>query len=158
MLPVFTTPLAFVGLLALPALAAVYLLHNRSRPYPVSSLLLWVDARVTPEGGRRVDRLRPPLAFWLELLALLLLVLAAAGPQVWAAPGARPLVVVLDDSFSMRAGGTDSPRKRAADALLEELRRTPRGSVRLVLAGDRPQVLGDGSRKAAEVEALLAGW
>src|SRR6478609_7370870 len=103
MLPVFTTPLAFLGLLALPALMAIYLLHNRARPRPVSSLLLWVDARPAPEGGRR---------------------------------GARPLVVVLDDSFSMLAGDPDSPRKRAADALLEELRRTPRGSVRLVLAGE----------------------
>jgi hypothetical protein len=158
MLPVFTTPLAFVGLLALPALAAIYLLHNRSRPYPVSSLLLWADARVAPVGGRRVEPLRPPPLFWLELLALLLLVLAAAGPQVWATPGARPVVVVLDDSFSMRAGGGDSPRRRAAEALLEELRKTPRGSVRLVLAGDRPQVLGEGSRRAVEVEALLAGW
>src|SRR5437764_5754379 len=158
MLPVFTTPLALFGLLALPALAAIYLLHNRSRPRPVSSLLLWTDARVAPEGGRRVDRLRPPLAFWLELLALLLLVLAAAGPQVPANPGARPLVVVLDDSFSMLAGDPDSPRKRAADALLEELRRTPRGSVRLVLAGERPQVLGEGSRRAAEVGSLLDGW
>jgi hypothetical protein len=158
MLPVFTTPLAFVGLLALPALAAIYLLHNRSRPYVVSSLLVWTDTRTAPEGGRTVERLRPPLSFWLESLALLLLVLAAAGPQVWAAPGARPVVVVLDDSFSMRAGGDDSPRNRAAAALLEELRRAPRGSVRLVLAGDRPQVLGEGSRRAAEVESLLPGW
>src|SRR5436853_457944 len=102
MLPVFTTPLAFVGLLALPALAAIYLLHNRSRPHVVSSLLLWTDTRTAPEGGRTVERLRPPLSFWFELLALLLLVLAAAGPQVWSAPGARPVVVVLDDSFSMR--------------------------------------------------------
>lgn len=158
MLPLLTTPLALFGLLALPALAAIYLLHNRSRPRPVSSLLLWTDARVAPEGGRRVDRLRPPPPFWLELLALLLLALAAAGPQVPANPGARPLVVVLDDSFSMLAGAPDSPRKRAADALLEELRKTPRGSVRLVLAGERPQVLGEGSRRAAEVERLLDGW
>lgn len=158
MLPVLTTPLALFGLLALPALTAIYLLHNRSRPRPVSSLLLWTDARVAPEGGRRIDPPRPPLAFWLELLALLLLVLAAAGPQWPANPGARPLVVVLDDSFSMLAGGDDSPRKRAAAALLDDLRRTPRGSVRLVLAGDRPQVLGEGSRRAAEVESLLDGW
>lgn len=158
MLPVFATPLALFGLLALPALAAVYLLHNRSRPLPVSSLLLWVDARVAPDGGRRVDRLRPPPAFWLELLALALLALAAAGPHLPANPGARPLVVVLDDSFSMLAGGSDSPRTRAADVLREELRRAPRGSVRFVLAGERPQVLGEGTHRAGEVEPLLAGW
>mgnify|MGYP001108743865 CR=1 FL=1 len=158
MLPVFTAPLALFGLLTLPALAAIYLLHNRSRPVPVSSLLLWVDARVAPDGGRRVDRLRPPLLFWLELLLLLLLVLAAAGPHVPTATGARPLVVVLDDSFSMQAGEPASPRKRAADALLDELRRAPRDSVRLILAGDRPQLLGEGTHRGTEVGPLLAGW
>jgi hypothetical protein len=156
-MPLFTTPLAFVGLLALPALAAIYLLHNRSRRYPVSSLLLWADAREARDGGTRVDRLRSPLLFWLELLALLLLALAAAGPHLLTAGGARPLVVVIDDSFSMLAGGPDSPREKAASALLEELGRRPRGSVRLVLAGERPQVLGDG-RRSADVEPLLAGW
>jgi hypothetical protein len=158
MLPVFTTPLAFLGLLTVPALVAIYLLHNRSRPVPVSSLLLWVDARVAPDGGRRVDRLRPPPLFWLELFLLLLLVLAAAGPHVPTAAGARPLVVVLDDSFSMQAGEPDSPRKRAAEALRDELRRAPRDSVRLVLAGDRPQLLGEGTHRGADVEPLLAGW
>ncbi len=158
MLPLFTAPLAFAGLAALPALAAIYLLHNRARPYVVSSLLLWSDARRTPEGGRTVERLRTPPLFWLELLALLLLILAAAGPHLPAAPGARPLVVVLDDSFSMQAGGFDSPRKRAAAALLEELRWASRRSVRLVLAGERPQLLGDGATRAAEVAPLLDAW
>ena len=103
-------------------------------------------------------RLRTPLLFWLELLLLLLLVLSAAGPHLPTAAGARPLVVVLDDSFSMLAGTPDSPRQRAAEALLEDLRRTPRGSVRLVLAGDRPQLLGESAHRATEVEPLLTGW
>jgi hypothetical protein len=156
--PVFSAPLLFLGLLALPALAAIYYLHTRSRLHPVSSLLLWTDARVAPEGGRRVDQLRLPLVFWLELLVLLFLVLAAVGVHLPAAAGARPLVVVFDDSFSMQAGTPDSPRKRAADALLDELRRRPRGSVRFVLAGDRPQVLGEAVSRTSAAESLLEGW
>ncbi len=158
MVPAFATPLALIGLASLPALAAIYFLHARSRLYPVSSLLLWSDARVAPDGGRRVDRVRLPLAFWLELLLLTLLAVAAAGPRVPTAAGARPLVVVLDDSYSMRAGGADSARARAKAALRDELDARPRGAVRLVLAGDRPQVLGDASAPAAEVDRLLDGW
>jgi hypothetical protein len=152
------TPLALIGLVALPALAAIYYLHARSRLYPVSSLLLWTDARVAPEGGRRLDRLRLPLVFWLELLVLALFVLAAAGAHLPAATGKRPLVVVLDDSFSMRAGAPNSSRKRAGDALLEEFRRQSRGSVRFILAGDRPQVLGETVSRMGEIEPLLEGW
>lgn len=158
MLPFFTTPLAFLGLLTLPALAAVYLLHTRSRPYAVSSLLLWTDTRISPDGGRRVDRLRLPLLFWLELLLLLLLVLAASGPHIPSSAGGRPLVVVLDDSFSMLAGESDTPRSQAAKALHDELRRMPRNSVRLILAGERPQLLGESSRPSDEVESMLDGW
>ncbi len=158
MIPLFSTPLAFIGLVSLPALAAIYYLHTRSRLHPVSSLLLWTDARVAPDGGRRVDRLRLPLVFWLELLVLLLLVLAATGVHLPAPSGARPIVVVLDDSFSMQAGAPDSTRKRAADALLDDLRRRPRRSVRFVLAGDRPQVLGEAVTHTSEIEPLLEGW
>jgi hypothetical protein len=157
-MPLFSTPLALFGLLALPALAAIYYLHTRSRLYPVSSLLLWVDARVAPMGGRKIERLRLPLAFWLELVVLALLALAAAGTHLPAGAGAHPLVVVLDDSFSMRAGEPGSARKRAAEALLEDLRRTPRRSVRFVLAGDRPQVLGEAVAHTSEAERLLEGW
>ena len=143
MLPLFTTPLAFFGLLSLPALAAIYYLQMRSRVQPVSSLLLWSDARPAPEGGRRVEKLRFPLLFWIELLILALLAFAAAGPHVPVSVSSRPLIVVLDDSFSMQAGGEAAPRNRAMEALKDELRRRPRGSVRYILGGERPQLLGE---------------
>ena len=43
MIPLFTTPLALWGLLAIPALLAIYWLRNRFRRHPVSSLMLWLD-------------------------------------------------------------------------------------------------------------------
>jgi len=149
-------PLALLGLLALPALAAIYLFHRRSRLHTVSSLLLWSDPRIASDGGRRIERLRLPLLFWLELLAILALVLAAAGPYLPAHTRARPLVVVLDDSFSMQAGGADSPRNRAGRALVDDLR--PNERTRLILAGDRPRILGDFADRAAGIEPLLEGW
>src|SRR5438270_1262579 len=117
MLPLITYPLALIGLAAVPALVAIYLLRNRFRRRPVSSLMLWREAREAREGGTRVRRLFLPLVFFLELVALALLALAAADPQVRMTQGTRPLVVVLDDSFSMTAGGDDSPRNRALEAL-----------------------------------------
>ena len=126
MFPILTAPLALLGLATLPVLVAIYILRNRSRIQPVSSLMLWVDRRVAPEGGTRIEKFRPSMLFWLEFLSLLLLVLAAASPFVPTSSAARPLVVVLDDSFSMLAGNPDSPRKRASEALLDELRKRPR--------------------------------
>ena len=65
-MPVFTFPLAFIALLAVPALVAIYWLRNQSRERHVSSLLLWLDERQMWEGGRRIQRLQTPLLFFLE--------------------------------------------------------------------------------------------
>jgi hypothetical protein len=157
MLPVFLYPLAFLGLLSVPALVAIYWFRNRHRRFPVSSLMLWLDPKDSRVGGTRLHRLQTPLLFFLELLALLLLVLAAAGPHIRGVKGVRPLVVVLDDSFSMLAGGNDSARSRATAALDKELRFSGR-TVRFVLAGDRTVALGDPARSAVEAADQLKGW
>jgi hypothetical protein len=158
MLPVFTTPLALYGLLALPALAGIYLLRKRYRRQPVSSLLLWLDPHEQREGGPRIDRLQTPLLFFLELLTLALLALAAAGPYVPVSGGGRPLVVVLDDSFSMLAGEPDSPRARALKDLEEELKGRDGSSVRFVLAGEKPALLGDRVQERNDAMLLLKKW
>jgi hypothetical protein len=158
MLPLFTYPLAFWGLLAVPALVAIYLLRNRFRRQPVSSLMLWLDPREARQGGTRLRRLQTPLLFLLELLAILFLVLAAVDPQVRASQGARPLVVVLDDSYSMLAGGDDSAREQGLKALRAELRRHTPYSIRFILAGETPQLLGEPVRSSGEALAMLEGW
>src|SRR5262249_56617253 len=128
---------AWAGCAALPALPAIYYLRSRFRRYPVSSLILWQHQREAREGGLRVQRLQTPLVFFLELAALLLLTLAAAGPENLTATGGHPLVIILDDSFSMRAGGDDSARNRAAAAVLDEVRAAG-GPVRFVPARGAP--------------------
>ena len=165
MFPTFTLPLGFLSLLAIPGLIAIYWLRTRSRRYPVSSLMLWVNQRQAREGGLRVDRLQTPLLFFLELLTIILLALAVAAPIIRTARGAIPLMVVLDDSFSMLAGGNDTPRSRAIEALEKEL--TPQGfnpftnrryAVRYVLAGTEPQMLNEVASTAREAVTQLEGW
>jgi hypothetical protein len=158
MLPVFTFPLALLGLLGVPVLVGIYWFRNRHRRYPVSSLMLWLDPNQSRAGGTRLHKLQTPLLFFLELLALVLLVLAAAGPHVRAAQRARPLVVVLDDSFSMLAGGQDSARSRAVAAIAEEVRHGGRPAVRFVLAGDRPVTLGEPVHSEGQATDLLKEW
>src|SRR5438876_10297452 len=122
MLPLLTAPWALAALAALPALAALYWLRNTWREVPVSSLIFWMHQSESQASGLRMRRLQTPLLFFLEIAALLLLALAATGPRVDTGQGRWPLVVVLDDSFSMQAGGEDSARHLARTALQHELR------------------------------------
>jgi len=157
-MPVFTFPLAFIALLAVPALVAIYWLRTRAREHRVSSLLLWFDEKQMWEGGRRRGRLQTRRLFFLELLTILLLVIAAAGPMMRAGEGGRPLVIVLDDSFSMLAGDGESAKDRAAREIESELRSARYEPVRFVLAGESPQLLGEATGNVEQAIKLLQNW
>ncbi len=159
MIPFLTYPLALMALAAVPALAAIYLLRNRFRRRQVSSLVLWQFQVQSKAGGAKINRLQLPLLFFLELLALVLLVVAATGPQ-WKLPqSARPLIVVLDDSYSMRAVSDNlSAQARAHDFLERLFRHQPPPSTRLILAGGDPRSLGTTAKSWREVNELLSQW
>ena len=165
MIPTFTLPLGFLALLAIPVLVGIYLLRTRSRRYPVSSLMLWVNQKQAREGGLRVERLQTPILFLLELLTLIFLVLAIAAPIIRTSKSQIPLIIVLDDSFSMLAGADDTPRSRSITALDELLK--PEGfnplaksryGVRYVLAGTEPQLLNEEAKSAGEAIDELERW
>lgn len=165
MIPIFTHPLGFLSLLAIPGLVGIYLLRTRSRRYPVSSLMLWVNQRQARAGGLRLERMQTPLLFFLELLTIILLALAVAAPIIRTAQGAVPLIVVLDDSYSMLAGVHDNTRSRAIAALEKEL--DPEGlnpltnrryAVRFVLAGAEPQVLNEAAKTTDDAISQLEDW
>jgi len=158
MLPLLTYPLALIGLASLPALAAIYLLRNRFRRRTVSSLMLWQLQERSQEGGVKMQQVQLPWIFFLELLILALLVMAATGPRWRIGAGAKPLIVVLDDSVSMRAesiGG--SPRERAIETLEKLFSAEAFQSVRFILAGERPSVLGS-PLPAGSAIAELEAW
>lgn len=157
-MPIFVLPLAFLGMLAVPAAAAIYLLRNRSRRLPVSSLMLWADQQRAREGGLVVQRLQAPILLILELLAIASLVMAATNPRIRRSQAHRPLVVVLDDSYSMQAGGENSPRKRAEQALKDYLDDNPDYPVQFILAGRVPQALGEPIYAESRLSAQLKQW
>ena len=153
-------PLALAGLVGLPLLAGIYLLRTRYRRQVVSALFLWSAVAQASGGGRKRSRMQAWLPLLLELLALLLLVLAAAGPRVLAAGHRVPVVVVVDDSFSMQAVNADgvSVRDAALDQAAAELAGLGRFSVAAVLAGPTPTRLAASARTPAELREALSAW
>jgi hypothetical protein len=159
MIPLLTYPLALIALATIPALAAIYILRNRFRRRQVSSLVLWRFHVQSKAGGAKIHRLQLPLLFFLELLALLLLVTAATGPR-WKLPqSSRPLIVVLNDSFSMRAVQDGVSSQARAKEFLEKLyRHQPPPFTRLILAGNEPRTLGSTVKGWGEINELLPQW
>ncbi len=90
-------------LLALP-LAAIYLLKVRPRRHDVTAWFLWDRVFVERRSSALFRRLRDALSLVLMLAALGLAVLAAARPTFEAGDD-RDVVLVIDRSVSMSAGG-----------------------------------------------------
>lgn len=158
-MPIFLMPLAFIAMVSLPALAVIYYLRSRHRHHVVSALFLWIDPHTPYEGGRRLQRLQFPLLFFLELLTLVALCLAAAAPVVRNTSVAHRIVVVLDDSYSMQAIHAGySPRDRACRALVKLLRRQAPFSVQLLSAGMSDDLLGKRATTLHAVERQLNRW
>ena len=90
---------------------------------------------------------------------------AIAEPIIRTTKSQIPLMVVLDDSYSMLAGAGDTPRSRSITALDKLLKpeglnplAKPRYGVRYVLAGTEPQLLSEEAKSASEAIAELERW
>jgi len=113
----FTTPLALLGLLFVPAVVAMYLLKLRREERPVPSTLLWHRLVADVEANAPWQRLRRSLLFLLQLLLVIVLVLLAARPFLERPAGlARDIVLVVDTSASMGATDLQPDRLAAAKA------------------------------------------
>ena len=153
-MPVLTLPFALIGLIALPAVAGIYLFRSRSKRRKVSSLMLWEIQRRSLASGVKRQRFEVPLLLLLELAALALMCLAAANPHVLRPDAREPLIVVLDDSFSMLAGA------RAAGMKELSLHFTDRKheSFQLITAGTSPRLLVPGAVGAGAARDALKEW
>src|SRR5262245_14599824 len=136
----FTSPLALLGLLFVPAVVAMYLLRLRRTPTVVPSTLHWQRLAADVEANAPWQKLRRSLLFLLQLLLVVVLALLAARPFLERPAGlARDLVVIIDTSASMSATDVLPDRLTAAkDAAKEALKDLPAGGKRSEVEDGRP--------------------
>jgi hypothetical protein len=135
----FTTPLALLGLLFIPAVIAMYLLKLRRDEAVVPSTLLWTRLVSDVEANAPWQRLRRSLLLLLQLLLVAILALLAARPFLERPAGlARDIVLIVDTSASMAATDVAPNRLEAAKtAAIEALRELPTGGKVSLIAADR---------------------
>ena len=157
-MPPILHPWAWIGVAGIPALIVIYLLHNRFRQLEVSSLFLWRKIGRRSAGGSAIKRILPPPIFWLELLIVSLLLLAALAPLWKRWNAVRPLILVLDDSLSMQAAGANgvSTKERAEERVRQEVRSLSPSSIRIIWA--RRLAVASPVFDAGSLDAALSPW
>jgi hypothetical protein len=143
----FRNPTALLGLLSIIPLIIIYLIRPRPREIRFSATQFLQEGEA--ERSAVLSRLVNDPLFWVQLLALCSLTVAAAGPySTEVAPASSHLVVVLDSSASMQA--SHSKALEIIDPYLDRYQR-----VSIVLATNRADVaLQEGS--AAEARDVLS--
>jgi len=138
----FRNPAALLALLSIIPLILVYLIRPRPKEIRFSATQFLSQGEV--KRSAVLSRLIGDPLFWVQLLVLLSLSLAAAGPYTTEeATASSHLVVVLDSSASMQASSS-----RALQLIEPYLKGYER--VSLVLAGFVPQMsLSEGSPEEA---------
>ncbi len=119
---VFANPWGALALLGLPAVIAIHCLQQKSRTLRISTLFLLDRLSLDSQQGSRFTWMRQSLAFWLQILCVLILTWLLLEPHWLRADAVQRVVLVLDSSISMRAFTDDlvartSPRLRALAAL-----------------------------------------
>jgi len=153
----FLAPWFLGGLLALGVPVFVHLLRRHvTVPRPVGSLMFFERGTQSSTKHRRLKYL---LLFALRAALVLLVVLAFANPFVKrpaADPAGRLLMIVLDNSYSMRAGTRFEDAKREASEMLAKRPGSRRAQV--IALGGQVQVLtqptDDGTQLRSALESI----
>ncbi len=117
----FLNPLAFIGLISIPAIIVMYLLKQKYKNQVVPSLFLWKQAVTMSLSERPWQKLRRNLLMLLQILLALLLVFALANPFALGSDFVASYVIIIDTSASMQATDSAPTRFENAKSLVYQL-------------------------------------
>ncbi|MGB2629016.1 MAG: BatA and WFA domain-containing protein [Candidatus Acidiferrum sp.] len=150
----FLAPWFLAGLAALGVPVFLHLLrHHRATPRPVGSLMFFERGT---QSSTRYRRLRHLVLFALRFALVLLIVLAFANPflrRAAADANGRLLLIVLDNSFSMRAGTRFADARQQALAVLAA--KPHRQKAQIITLGGQFSVLTQAIAEETQLRAAL---
>jgi hypothetical protein len=152
----FNNPAGFWALLAIPAILAIHFLQRKAVVLPISTLFLLDQMQRESLSGQRIERLRPSVPLWLQLLMAVLLSWLIVQPRWVEKSMIQRVVVVLDGSISMQAFQPELQKKLPGE--LARMATLVNTSEYIVLDSLLEQENIYHGTLLPEVEKALASW
>jgi hypothetical protein len=148
----FGAPIGLLGLLGIPVLIALYAIQDRHKREKVATLFLIEVISEDTSTARRIDYVRLPLSFWLQLLAIFLSTILLAKLYYTQFEQFERVLVLVDGSASMAAFKVRIP------GALEQIEERLSGANRLewtIVTSDIPhRILYQGTQRSEANETL----
>lgn len=146
----------FLFLMLIPPVVMLYFLKQKPEEKEVASLYLWDKVYKSKEVNTPWERFKKSLLLFLQLLAILFLILALTDPFLnFRGKDYQNVILVIDNTGSMEAKYNDNTRfeeaKKRAEKFIGSLRTGSRISI--ISSGNAPKVEVSGTTDKAE--ALL---
>jgi hypothetical protein len=155
----FLNPLFFLGLTAVIGPILIHLIRKDDSPKILFSSLIFVN--VVPMKSWKRQTLRHLPLLFLRIFGILLLILGFARPYFTSKAShslqiaeSRFIVVLLDNSFSMRFGDHFEKGERIAEKIINGL--SENDTLQMGLFSDTVQVLNQPVRKSKDLSSILA--
>lgn len=139
----FLNPAYFILSIFIGAVVLFYFFRKQYTEKTISSNLLWEQVLNEWQASPWLKKLQQNLLFWLQLLALLLLMLALARP-FWLEDSLKGehIIIIIDPSASMSAeSGGKSRFEIAKEEMLDLAGKLNGQQVSLIKAGEKSEIL-----------------
>jgi hypothetical protein len=151
----FAVPIFLFGLLLIPIVIFIYFFRGKIKKIKVPSLLFWEPLKRIETKGHFFDKLPFPLTLLFEILIIIFLTLAAASPRVPIKEKAPPLVFILDNSYSMLAGG----KEQGIKTIYDEVEKFPYSKCYFIIAGSKIMTpANEGIKNHKEISDIIKKW
>lgn len=146
-----SNPWGLFALLGIPAVIAIHFLQRRQKRFLTSTLFLVPERQVQERKGALFQFWRNSLAFWMQILAVLLMTWLLAAPRWIASDWRQEVVLIHDASISMRA--YDSERMVAISEMVDSISRLTSRTEWVLLPTDAREGV---EFRGMDADALLA--
>ncbi len=117
----FLNTWAFLGLLSIPAILAMYLLKQKYKDLEVPSLFLWSEALEQTQSHKPWQKLKRNLLMLLQIIVATILVFALTNPYLKSKLTIKNYIIVIDQSMSMQATDESPNRFEVAKIKVKKL-------------------------------------
>lgn len=148
----FGAPLGLFGLFGIPVLIALYAIQNRHKREKITTLFLIDAISDDTSTTRKIDSIRLPISFWLQLLSIILSTTLLARLFYTRLEQSEKVLVLIDGSASMAVFSS-----KIANALHQIEEKLPVGNTIewTIISSDTPhKILYQGSDKGKADEGL----